>query len=190
VKSFPRSVVPVAALLLLALLGPGASLAEAPEPVAVHLKVDADRSVANLDERELTHALIVALTSAKKCPIHLVEQPVKASIRIELKLKRWLDRRTPDGVPQFDRRTGREMPGHQYEIWGVYDFAIHVAGEQEPVEEERNERFRSRARESRNPMFDARARALEEAHERIVDDIVPEVCRQARRGVDESASAR
>lgn len=159
---------------------------EANEAVSVHVNVHAARRVADLDRRRLERAVIVGLTSAERCPIRLVEEAKDATIRVDLHLKKWLDRSTPDGVWRYDPRTGREVPGMKYEVWGVYDLEIRLAGRDKPIEQEKDESFRSAERENRNPLFDAQARALDEAHGRIVSDIRREVCEQAREGVSSS----
>jgi hypothetical protein len=180
---------PLPILLMACLLAAGSAPILAEEPAAaetetgtvpVHLRVQAARGVAELDWKRLQRAVVVRLTTEERCPIRLVEEPEPAVIHVDLKLKRWLDRRTTDGVWKTDPRTGRQVPGMRYEVWGVYDLAIRIEGRKKPLEQWKDEDFRSAAREQKNPLFDAKAEALEEAHDRILDRIAREVCRAAR----------
>lgn len=154
--------------------------------VAVRLVVEAARSVADLDRRKVERAIVVALTSDDECPVRIVGRDEQAPIRVSVRLKKWLDRRSPDGTERFDPRLGRDVPGYQYEVWGVYDLEIRLAGQKEPIERDRDESFRSSAREGRNPLFDAQAQAEEEAFERIVRGIRREVCELAREDLERS----
>jgi hypothetical protein len=187
------------AVLLAALfpLFPGLAREEPPVPteasreaMPVHLHVQAARGVAELDRRSLERAIVIRLTGEERCPVRLVEKPDQALVHVDLRLQKWLDRRTTDGVWRTDPRTGREIPGMRYEIWGVYDLEIRLRGREKPLERWKDESFRSAAREGRNPLFDARAQALEEAHERILDRIAREVCDEARDRARERSGGR
>jgi hypothetical protein len=187
------------AVLLAALfpLPPGLAGEEASAPAGaageampVHLRVEAVRGIAELDRRTLERAIVVRLTAEERCPVRLVDKPDEAVVHVDLRLQKWLDRRTTDGVWRTDPRTGREIPGMRYEIWGVYDLEIRLRGREKPLERWKDESFRSAAREGRNPLFDARAQALEEAHERILDRIAREVCDEARDRVPERSGGR
>jgi hypothetical protein len=143
------------------------------------------RSVADRDRLALEQALAVRLATRKRCPAVLVQDKNDAEILIRLHLDRWLDRVTPDGVWQDDPRTGRYMPGMQYEFWVVYDVDVRAPGVDEPIFHDEDSNFRSVDRAGRNPLHNPRIRALEEAHERISSRILKKVCRHARRVVDD-----
>lgn len=164
-------------------LAPAADAAE--RKVPVHIEVTGARSVAERDVLTMEQALAVEFVTEKRCPAVLVERKDDARILVRLHLDRWLDRVTPDGVWQDDPRTGRYMPGMQYEFWVVYDVDVRAVGEDEPIFHDEDSNFRSVDRAGRNPLHNPRIEALEEAHERISSRILRKVCRHARRVVDD-----
>ncbi|NJN64153.1 MAG: hypothetical protein HC882_04250 [Acidobacteria bacterium] len=148
--------------------------------MSLRSEVRGDRGVARLEVDELDRVITLALTRPD-CPIVLLSGDAEgaAELAVETNVLRWRERRLPGGRPIFNRKTGRDEPGFEFEVEIRYSLTIRARGVEKPLFEKEN---RSTAKIGTMDIlgFDPRREARQRAMRWIVDRVRDQACDQAK----------